>query len=77
MPSRGNGSAYIPDGYHNKFAALTLVESTQMSYKELLNLYYPEFVELSLLAKAKSWIEPTKSKRDKEQEEHRRRIRGY
>ncbi len=71
----GDGSQFIPDSAQIYYAALSLCESVNMSYTEVLNLRYDVFVQLSMLARAKAWVAPTKTPRDKEREEFKRRIR--
>lgn len=75
IKDKGNGSQFIPEREQYKFTALTMVEHTGMSYSELMNLRYDNFIELSLLVKSVCWVAPSKTPRDKEIEEHQRRLR--
>lgn len=75
LPKRGDGSQYIPDEQRNEFIAMNLVEHLGISFFDVMNLRYDEFVRLSLIVKAKMWQEPTKTPADKAREEHQRRLR--
>jgi hypothetical protein len=77
LPERANGSQFLPDTALLNFNALNLVEHTGMSYKEIQNLLYVDFIELSLLVRAKLWQAPTKTLADKRNEEHQRRLRRF
>lgn len=65
LPDRGNGSQFIPEDAHGKFVAMSLVESTGLSYKELMGTRYSAFIEMAALARATQWRPATRDRSEK------------
>lgn len=75
LPKHGDGSQYIPDDEYIYYAAMNMVEHLGVSYFDVIDLRYDEFIRLSLIVRAKIWQEPTKTPAMKYAEEHKRRMR--
>ena len=73
LKSYGDGSQFLPDYALIEYAALSLCEVAQMSFTEIMNMRYDDFVRLSMIARAKAWVAPTKTPADKQREEFKRR----
>lgn len=65
IPQRDNGTMFIPEDVWPEFYALSLVESTGISYDRLCDMPYDEYYKLASLARAKSWTPATRPKHEK------------